>query len=1695
MPQGSEVPDDLREIPDDLREVASGETPKIQLAPPDDLREVAPPEEYGPARPKGPVVNLMTGELQGGTEVPINVGLNRMLTPGALQRKAKQHIMENTPTQVGELPGEAQVIPEAIKAVTTETAAGLGREAEQAAYGMGKAFGLNLTPGKPLIPREAVDAALSRLLEGPGGELEPTEPRGALRRGLEGFISEQTTPGNALMLAGIGKLPGAASKMLSAVFSVSQIAQIAELSPAFRAAIQQGKIDQAIEIGVHLIGTGAMGIAATAHAASFEPKIPPVLVPEEFANTASRMANAFENTGFPGNAGRPTLQYPPGPMPQMGETLMGDQWGKEPISYPPGPLPQRSATLVSPDGDLITRAPLDESEKYSREEITHLRAVSELEAGKEATAGTEQRRKAQRQQRLDDQLAEINARWEQRQQQFQQNELPAIAQIDPNLASERAALGATPPPSGYSGEVYDVPGAPQPIEKLNPPAHVFREVTEHILNRPTPDADSFMAAVDNLRPLYGIPRELPIRVEVKDVPVASTSHDGGTYVVTLPENAPGYMLAHEVSEIARDLGDRGAEPTHDNNLITAELLHRAFEPPISEVRTDPPVTDEYRDALDLYFGNPHEVVANAATPDSPVEVEGGRHIAARDFLLELADAAEAASGSVGRFTDEHGGWHGTKSPIPKPLQGKYTLMRVAEILRQGVEDRSQLTAAELRFYERAVDQAMGNRGPLTARELADHLEARGEPRPLTQAEQAVGAAIPPSEVIESDKAIAEREAEREAIRSEGGDTSFEFGMFGAPQFAKEVAKFQKYTMPELVEAGQQAGDAAEAIAHVISPTRGLNPSTRMAFRRAVGTLNQLQDIWFMNAIAEKARKYVVTLSDDARYALIDQMRMGDLPSDHPMYPIWRLYRSLSQDLYIKISDMVPNLPYLDNRVSVLWKVKPRETPEDAANYAALSSRQNRALAGNQYWKNELKYKSVVDGRARGGILQETDPINFMIRDLVNQTKFVIGNELWDQMFKNGDRRFVPDGMEREAPPGWRPMSALDQRFGRGWMTREETKIPGSWYLSPDAFRVTRNYLSFDPFRRHGNRFANAILNVLNSSKAALLMLPTFHAANEAQLGAGIVGLSGTGIRSALLDSAMKNFDPAVFIGDVASNMLTGPGELVMLGGQLRRYFKDPEAFLDAAGGRELLRRFPELQDDLGLFYRVGGRLGYREQYRLGYLRSIQEAYNRDSTGYLGGAAIRAVTALPEIAGTIGGPLFGHAIPQAKVAAWLMELQELKAKYADHYAGGYRNLEKDAGDLWNSIEDRFGMVDYDLRFWNRAFKTSMQLAMLSFGWWQGTVRMAGAGVWKPVSEMRNYIEQTFEPDPMTGKIRGGTFRTDIPFPKIPPETAALVKVMTTIGLVNSMVQVAYGNPAPWMTDTPILDAVFPRTRGFDEDGKPNRWRIMGSYGPALYALGSHPVQGFLNGISPNLRQTVEALMNRRFYDHAELYNENDSTGKKLWDGFKYAAFGSYPLLGGKQSGPIILQSLRRATEEGRSLGEKISVAAGGGPPPKYATNTNFENKIDNIWKRKMPYSKTSEQASQLQLESTARDMIRRGADPAALMEQLSARAQKRVLSPSPLTNHQRRFQGMGIDDALHVWQYATPAEKAKYVDLLRAKVYDTKTSVSKTGAIHLGLGMVKPKAWEGFNRTQIPVLQDRFNQAVEEGLAAKEQFPQ
>lgn len=374
----------------------------------------------------------------------------------------------------------------------------------------------------------------------------------------------------------------------------------------------------------------------------------------------------------------------------------------------------------------------------------------------------------------------------------------------------------------------------------------------------------------------------------------------------------------------------------------------------------------------------------------------------------------------------------------------------------------------------------------------------------------------------------------------------------------------------------------------------------------------------------------------------------------------------------------------------------------------------RTGSGRSLRKREIP--TVSAGIQAGLTPVYLDPIANTLAYVSNMSKYLAHNRIFRSAEDAGYIEFHPIGQQ---PEGMAPLNGrLAQRVfpGKG----DEPVIMQAFAPAPFA-RVYNTSIAPSLAARMdewGNIY-RAALHGKNAITTAVLGLPFFHAIamSVESVASGLATATNMAARGQV-EEAAKLATMAIMPGVKQARDVLGVGRRMQrqyLG--LDDYGPDYEKIADLlarSGGRGVSR---------GTEWKFSGAQNFVTAFKRGQLKlSFTEPFRGKGAG---GKALAAASLIPrEMARTmetVMAPLFEHAIPRLKDAAFFDEMRSwLQANPDASHAGQLTR----ARQVWDTIDDRFGEVVMENIFWSRALKDVLNIALTSQGWELGTIRSYG-----------------------------------------------------------------------------------------------------------------------------------------------------------------------------------------------------------------------------------------------------------------------------------------------------------------------------------------------------------------------------------
>jgi hypothetical protein len=310
------------------------------------------------------------------------------------------------------------------------------------------------------------------------------------------------------------------------------------------------------------------------------------------------------------------------------------------------------------------------------------------------------------------------------------------------------------------------------------------------------------------------------------------------------------------------------------------------------------------------------------------------------------------------------------------------------------------------------------------------------------------------------------------------------------------------------------------------------------------------------------------------------------------------------------------------------------------------------------------------------------------------------------------------------------------------------------------------------------------------------------------------------------------------------------------------------------------------------------------------------------------------------------PLFETYIPRLKVGMFLREYAFELDRNSRQLASGQITRPQLARKTWAFIEDRFGELNWDNLYWNRTFKSAMQLAFRSVTWKLGNIRgfgKAGRDLWA---------------EGLSKALHGEMPRMSLPM-------AWIVGLSVVTAIESSIITRVSTGKYPWELAESMMDElknlIFPRISPKD----PTQRVSIPTYFRDGYRLGESIPKDYgwsyvKGGASGELSRLFDDWQNKDFVGRP-IYDPNDPMYDRVRDKMEHLV----PV-------PFGISSYERAKAGGESSA-KATLGAFGFTQAPASVQPTLQNQMREKalkWMHDSGNPKLVEQAKRLATEQNA-----------------------------------------------------------------------------------------------------------------------------
>jgi len=757
--------------------------------------------------------------------------------------------------------------------------------------------------------------------------------------------------------------------------------------------------------------------------------------------------------------------------------------------------------------------------------------------------------------------------------------------------------------------------------------------------------------------------------------------------------------------------------------------------------------------------------------------------------------------------------------------------------------------------------------------------------------------------------------------------------------------------PFLAEKKASLGQMFDELQHTIAPRAGAERSTLDSVFDLAGKREQHN--WTLDTALQPVRVAFDKLPEEAQVDFVDRYKAGEAQATPEMQSVddfmrktdAATYRNVvdtqvnnldpkAQKLWAKMSepdkqsflqkisafkadDTLPAGPLKDladgllnfkeDHYRVIWKEIPKPLAEDGTVDDSAPTKGGaggvlgrRPLEGSKGFMRQSTLDSMSEGLERGGVPVDYNPVRMFELAQADSWRWITAQAMWHDAADQGARVFVKRGSR--PPDGF---NFIDDKIGNVSFpakSGEGSIQPGKWAMRDDYARLLTNMLSDDRIRQSG--IGNTLMNAKNLLTMYRLSLSPFHAFTTTVSGMASNlnrGITGVYDAARLGDSSL--------VGQGLRDILRTPISPIQdykLGTDVVKYASNKSEFLKTMRGQDFVKAYPDADRLVNDLFSGGAKLGLHEDERVSWIASMRKAFANDKP--LAGA-LRVPFAVQE---KMFQPLFSYYIPRLKAATWLRDYSYALVDRAADLDAGKTTRGELARQTWDSVDNQFGQVNWDSRFWNRTFKASIQMGFRAFTWFAGNVRMvkdAGIGQARELGRSAQFLADRYADRPTDP---GATA-----LPRIDPNFGKIVSLLALTAAGNTALQIATGNGAP--KDFKDLMAARIGTR---KDGTPMRVTIPAIVVKDGISAMYGGVGNYLKAKESDLISGVVDAANNSDFRGAMIHHPEDSWWKQRYDDLRHGL-----------GNPIGVSTALRARELGGTTTSKVLGTIGFAPAPK------------------------------------------------------------------------------------------------------------------------------------------------------------------
>lgn len=822
---------------------------------------------------------------------------------------------------------------------------------------------------------------------------------------------------------------------------------------------------------------------------------------------------------------------------------------------------------------------------------------------------------------------------------------------------------------------------------------------------------------------------------------------------------------------------------------------------------------------------------------------------------------------------------------------------------------------------------------------------------------------------------------------------------------------------------------------------------------------------------QSVEKFFDRLPDKARVDFIDRMQTGKKQPNEEMEKIAGMFRDVMEGQRQAEEEAVNmgrpkakqvTLSRKENYFHNWWDVRPGgESQDDELSRISRMFTPRRPLEGTKGYNKQQKY-TLSSGIEAGGKPVTTNPVRVLEHRIEDGMKWVTARRAWHELKQLDLRVYVGAGQRN--PEGF---DDVNDKIAKVYFPVEleggkTAVIPGGrWAVEANTARLLNNMLSVDKVR--GSALGRGLMWLKNASTAIELGVSPFHAVFESveamssQMALGLQRAYNQGVRQGKpeqLGQGLKEIlsSPLAPItmareGSALPAYIEARARLgkigltqfghVIAGEQPHGVIEAIRQFRDLRRERSvelLLKRYPDLDQLVDDMFQGGLVVGQHRDYQT---RSMDKTFTEAlHSGNPIGAALRVLPALTQ---GLMHPLFNVYIPALKYSLFLRMMSEQVSERSRELEQGTVTRETLARQVADSVENRFGELNFDNLFLDRSVKSGLQLLFRSVTWKMGTAREMLGGIGGQSRELARWAgdvlggiggggndggkgtdgeaEPSEEPENGKGRANG-----EKALPRLDIRASWVASLIITTAIIGAVAAKLLSGKYPWQhaeedSDEGLtaeqagwLETVHPRTGETDSRGKPVRLSLP-TYWKEVENITSSPKKWLTGSLSTILGRGIDVAENRDYFGNY-VYDPNASLLQELKETGKYVA-----------PTPFVVSNFERGKQQG--LGKTAWLSAFGFP--KAPSDLDF-TPAERLARSLSPHDPATPE--ELEQWRAKRESLESG--------EASIKEERKWIQQQRYTWLQRQVKRMTYSDAMRVYDAANDREAAELSKIIATK---------------------------------------------------------